>query len=64
MYNVHTQVHIYYVCNCNLEISTAPIKAKSQEPAYSQALIQNKINRQGRVRQADSQMAIVSGEWS
>ena len=37
------------------EISTAPTKAKSWEPAYSQALIQNKIDRQwvrSRVRQA------------
>jgi len=32
-------------CNCKLEISTAPKKAKSREPAYSQALIQNKIER-------------------
>jgi len=50
-------------------ISTAPIKAKSQEPAYSQALIQNKINRQQvrsreSGRQADSQMAMVDGVWS
>jgi len=30
-----------------LEISTAPTKAKSRKPAYSQALFQNKINRQG-----------------
>src|SRR6218665_1766320 len=32
--------------NCKLEISTAPTKAKSREPAYSQALVQNKIDRQ------------------
>jgi len=35
--------------NRKLKISTAPTKAKSWEPAYSQALIQNKIQR---VRQA------------
>src|SRR6218665_3017659 len=49
----------------NLEISTAPTEVKLQEPAYSQALNQNKIDRQGikRVRQAerqtDSQTAMV-----
>jgi len=32
--------------NRKLLISRAPTKAKSQEPAYSQALNQNKINRQ------------------
>src|SRR6218665_1175125 len=37
--------------NRKLEISTAPTKANSREPAYSQALVQNKIDRQ-RVRQA------------
>src|SRR6218665_1503378 len=36
-----------------LEISTAPIKAKSWEPAYSQAFIQNKIKRQ-QVRSRES----------
>ena len=35
-------------CNRNrkLQISKTPTKAKSQEPAYSQALNQNKIDRQ------------------
>ena len=33
-------------CNRKLLISRAPTKAKSQEPAYSQALNQNKIDRQ------------------
>src|SRR6218665_1166729 len=33
--------------NHKLLISRAPTKAKSQEPAYSQALNQNKIDRQG-----------------
>src|SRR6218665_2369892 len=33
--------------NRKLLISRAPTKAKSQEPAYSQALNQNKIDRQG-----------------
>ena len=44
--------------NRKLLISRAPTKAKSQEPAYSQALNQNKVDRQrstSRVRQADSQ---------
>ena len=49
--------------NRKLDISTAPTKAKSREPAYSQALNQNRIDRQGvkiqRVRQADSQTAKV-----
>ena len=39
--------------NRNLDISTAPTKARSREPAYSQALIQNKIDRQ-RVRSRES----------
>jgi len=33
----------------NSRLSTAPTKAKSRKPAYSQALIQNKVDRQ-RVR--------------
>src|SRR6218665_2158333 len=52
-------LYIYYTCpdvsdarlfnrnrNRKLLISRAPKKAKSQEPAYSQALNQNKIDRQ------------------
>ena len=39
--------------NPKLDISTAPTKAKSWEPAYSQALIQNKIDRQ-RIRTRES----------
>src|ERR1043165_3739040 len=58
-------------CNCNrnrkLGTSTAPTKAKSREPAYSQALNQIKIDKQGvkiqRVRQADRQAAKVDGVW-
>src|SRR6218665_2653337 len=53
--------------NRKLQISRAPTKAKLQEPAYSQALNQNKIDRQwsrSRVRQADSQTAMVDGAWS
>ena len=34
------------VRNRKLEISTAPTKVKWREPAYLQALIQNKIDRQ------------------
>jgi len=51
-----------------LKISKVPSKAKSQKPAYSQALIQNKIDRHGfkiwRFREADSQMAMVDDVWS
>ena len=50
----------------NLEISTAPTKAKLWESAYSQALDQNKIDRQRprsreSGRQTDSQTAMVDG---
>src|SRR6218665_149171 len=49
--------------NRKLEISTAPTRAKKREPAYSPALIQKIINRQGvqiqRVRQIDSERALV-----
>ena len=54
---------------CKPTISTAPTKAKSREPAYSQALFQNKINRQ-RVRSresdrhTDGQIPMVGGVWS
>ena len=48
--------------NRKLEISTAPTKAKSQEPAYLQALIQNKIVRQ-RVRSRDSSRQTVRWLW-
>jgi len=37
---------LVYRNRINLKISTVPSKAKLQEPAYSQALIQNKIDRQ------------------
>ena len=39
--------------NRKLDISTAPTKAKSPEPTYSQALVQNKIDRH-RVRSRES----------
>jgi len=51
--------------NRKLEISTAPTKSKSREPVYSQGVYQNKIGSQRvksqRVRQADSQTAMVGG---
>ena len=55
--------------NRKLYISRAPTKAKSQEPAYSQALNQNKIDRQRSRsresgRQGDSQPVMVDGVWS
>ena len=55
--------------NRKLYISRAPTKAKSQEPAYSQTLNQNKIGWQRSRsresgRQADSQTAMVDGVWS
>ena len=43
--------------NRKLQISTAPTKAKSLEPSYSQALNQNKIDRQGS-HNPESQTAI------
>src|SRR6218665_2724748 len=43
-------------------ISTAPTKARSREPAYSQALIQNKIDRQ-RVRSRESGRQTVRRLW-
>src|SRR6218665_709466 len=50
--------------SCN-SISRAPTKAKSQEPASSQALNQNKIDRQwSRSRESGSQMVMVDGVWS
>ena len=50
--------------NRKLEISTAPTKAKSREPVYSQALIQNKINRQRvRSRESDRQSTIARRLW-
>jgi len=39
--------------NRKLDISKAHTKAKSREPAYSQALVQNKLDRQ-RVRSRES----------
>ena len=47
-----------------LLISRAPTKAESQEPAYSQALNQNKINRQrSRSRESRRQTADSYGGW-
>jgi len=46
--------------NRKLEISAASTKAKSHEPAYSQALVQNKINRQ-RIKSRESATAMVDG---
>src|SRR6218665_2602346 len=43
-------------------MSTAPTKAKSQEPAYSRALIENKIDRQ-RIRSRVSGRQTVRGLW-
>ena len=52
-------------CNRKLDISTAPTKARSREPAYSQALILNKIDRQRvKSRESASQTAMVYGVWS
>ena len=38
-------IGMYFDRNRKLDISIAPTKARSREPAYSQALIQNKIDR-------------------
>jgi len=43
----------HWIVNQKLEICIAPTKAKSREPAYSQALVQSKINRQ-QVRSRES----------
>src|SRR6218665_1414350 len=55
-------------CNRKLLISRAPTKAKSQEPAYSQALNQNKVDRQrSRSRESGRQTIRrlwVDGAWS
>ena len=48
--------------NRKLDISTAPTKARSREPAYSQALIQNKIDRQ-RVRSRELGRQTVRRLW-
>jgi len=48
--------------NRKLDISTAPTKARSWEPAYSQALIQNKIDKQ-RVRSRESGRQTVRWLW-
>ena len=48
--------------NRKLLISRAPTKAKSQEPAYSQALTQNKIDRQ-RSRSKESGRQTVRRLW-
>ena len=48
--------------NRNLDISTAPTKARSREPAYSQLLTQNKIDRQ-RVRSRESGRQTVRRLW-
>ena len=45
--------------NRKLDISTAPTKAKSLEAAYSQALVDKKIDRGVRIRQSDGY-----GGWS
>ena len=52
--------------NRKLQISRAPTKAKSQEPAYSQSLNQNKSIGSGQDPEspADSQTAMVDGAWS
>ena len=52
------------LCNRNrkLLISRAPTKTKSQEPAYSQALNQNKIDRQ-RSRSRESGRQTVRRLW-
>src|SRR6218665_2639121 len=61
-----SRMNVYLcVCVCNrrkLLISRAPTKAKSQEPAYSQGLNQNKIDRQ-RSRSRESGRQTVRRLW-
>ena len=73
MRNGQRQIHSFHR-NSNrkskLETSTTPTKEKSREPSYSQAPVQNKIDRPRqrgyilRARQANSQTAMVDGVWS
>src|SRR6218665_3935381 len=49
----HPHLPSIVIVTVNSRLSTAPTKAKSREPAYSQALIQNKVDRQ-RVRSRES----------
>src|SRR6218665_356640 len=64
--NIEGEEAKWFNRNRNLEISTTPTKAKSREPAYSQALFQNKIDKQRvkirRVRlQGGRQTAMMDG---
>src|SRR6218665_125897 len=45
-HNAKDKLSVVFQRNRKLEIPRAPTKAKSQEAAYSQALNQNKIDRQ------------------
>ena len=45
-HNAKDKLSVVFQRNRKLEIPRAPTKAKSQEPAYSQAPNQNKIDRQ------------------
>jgi len=50
--------------NRKLDISTAPIKVKSLEPAYSQALIQDKLDRQGvKIQRVKQTVKRLYGGW-
>jgi len=67
-YTLSNQWSLWNEHDRKVKISAVPTKTKSWEPAYSQALNQKKIDRQEekiqRVRQADSQTAMVDGVWS
>src|SRR6218665_2868281 len=62
LFSTRAYVFIYRNRNRKLLISRASTKAKSQEPAYSQALNQNKIDRQ-RSRSRESGRQTVRWLW-
>src|SRR6218665_1272495 len=53
-YNLRPRSHAFRNRNRKLDICIAPTKAMSREPAYSQALLQNKIIDRQRVRPRES----------
>ena len=59
---INVCVYISYRKNRKLDICTAPTKARSRDPAYSQILTQNKIDRQG-VRSRESGRQTLRRLW-
>src|SRR6218665_2577081 len=61
MTSPYTSSHHSHNCNLKVSISRAPTKAKSQEPAHSQASNQNKIN--GQAVKIKSQAGRKTDKW-